>query len=72
MFHSERKNRAVHLNKENIIGMGLHVLYGGIVIDNRHIFGMSCAPGYSCVDDFFDAVNYATEIAIDRLETVAD
>ena len=49
---------------EHIIGVGLCVVYGGTIADNRHIFGMSIAAGYRAFDDFIDAVNIAPALDI--------
>ena len=54
---------------EHIIGLGLRVLAGGTLSDNRHIFGMSCPASYGCFNDFLDAVNSAPELDINLPST---
>ncbi|KAL7536885.1 hypothetical protein ACHAXR_007463 [Thalassiosira sp. AJA248-18] len=49
---------------ELIMGLGIRVLAGGTVSDNRHVFGMSKPAGYGSLDDFIYAVNTAPELEI--------
>jgi hypothetical protein len=55
---------------EHIIGLGLRVLAGGTLSDNRHVFGMSKPASYPCFNDFIDAINAAPELAIKMPSTV--
>jgi len=49
---------------EHIMALGLRVLAGGQIADNRHIIGASRAAGYKAFDDFVDAVNSHPELDI--------
>jgi len=61
----EYNSRQSHpIQVEHILGVGLHVVYGGTIADNRHIFGMSIAAGYRAFDDFIDALNIAPALDI--------
>ena len=57
---------------EHIRGLGLRVLAGGVVSDNRHLFGMSKSAAYVCLDDFLTAVNSSPELAIALPSTPAE
>ena len=68
----QKSNGSAPIEPEHVIGMGLRTLGGGRVIDCRHVFGMSRAAGYACVDDFIYAVNNSPELAIRMPSTVRE
>jgi hypothetical protein len=49
---------------EHIMAVGLRVLGGGTVKDQRHIIHSCCSAAYDAFDDFIDAVNAAPELDI--------
>ena len=55
--HEECSNGSEAIQVEHIVGLGLRVLAGGTVSDNRLIFGMSRAAAYVALNDFITAVN---------------
>ncbi|KAL7527767.1 hypothetical protein ACHAXR_003002 [Thalassiosira sp. AJA248-18] len=57
---------------EHIVGLGLRVLSGGAVSDNRHVFGMSKPAAYPCLNDFIYAVNTSPELEIKFPSTVQE
>jgi hypothetical protein len=54
---------------EHIIAVGLRVLSGGRIKDQKWIVGSSKTAAYDAFNDFVDAVNYAPELAIDLPQT---
>ncbi|KAL7524820.1 hypothetical protein ACHAXR_000731 [Thalassiosira sp. AJA248-18] len=69
----EQKSRCTEpIQVESIMGMGIRVLAGGTVSDNRHVFGMSKPAGYRSVDDFIYAVNTAPELEIKFPSTIQE
>ena len=60
----ECSNGSEQIQVEHICGLGLRVLAGGTVSDNRHLFGMSRAAAYVALNDFLTAVNSCPELSI--------
>ncbi len=57
-----KSNGSDPVQVEHIMGLGLCVLAGGTLSDNRHIFGVSVTESYQSFDSFIDAVNLTPKL----------